>query len=104
MKDDFYINELKEIRSFCQHSDKEDIYLRIYQAERKIKELTEEICAWRQVVDWATECDFNLEQIIQDEDELDSFIEEMEKKGIDYLDMFNEYAKKYIKEVKYNES
>lgn len=104
MKDDFYINELKEIRSFCQRSDKEDIYLRIYQAERKIEELKEEICAWRQVVDWATECDFNLEQIIQDEDELDSFIEEMDKKGIDYLDMFNEYAKKYIKEEKHNEN
>lgn len=43
MKDDFYINELKEIRSFCQYSNKEDIYLRIYQAERKIEELTGEL-------------------------------------------------------------
>lgn len=66
------------------------------------KKLKEKNQAWKQVVDWATECDFNLEQIIQDEDELDNFIEEMDKKGINYLDMFNEYAIKYLKERENN--
>lgn len=104
----FKIKELKQ--KIRDNKDEDENQLRLKESEiqywknycfslkKRNKKLKEEICAWKQVIDWAIECDFSLEQIIQDENELDNFIEEMDKKGIDYLDMFNEYAKKYIKE------
>lgn len=39
-KDDrFYIKELKPIREFCFHSDKEDVYKYIYSLQQKVKQL-----------------------------------------------------------------
>lgn len=63
------------------------------------KELKEEICAWALVVRWAIECGLTLDQVVADED-MDDFFQEMDKKNMDYLYGFLEYAKKCIKEGK----
>ena len=49
-KDNFYINDLSEIRAFCINSDKEDVYKYIYSlqqeneaSKRTINELTKQI-------------------------------------------------------------
>lgn len=43
MNDRFYTNELSEIRSFCNHSDKEDIYKYIYSLQQENQELKDRI-------------------------------------------------------------
>ena len=43
MNDRFYTNELSEIRSFCNHSDKEDIYMYISSLQQENQRLKEEL-------------------------------------------------------------
>lgn len=49
-EDRFYIKDLEQIRSFCQNSDKEDIYKYIYslqQENNRLKEQIEEIMKFK---------------------------------------------------------
>ena len=43
MNDKFYINDLSEIRAFCIHSDKEDIYKYIYSLQQENARLKDKI-------------------------------------------------------------
>lgn len=67
----------------------------------EIAELRLENKALRQLLEWAEECDFGLDQIVADDDfDFDKFYEETQ--DMNYIDSLIWYAKEYLKNKKNN--